>query len=171
MAKPAGSRWNADPDRAIDRGRRQIMLGAAALAAAVPFAALPTDAVATDPRSFVRALGRQHWDRAVELTALRNIHPDRGIALRLLWAALEHDLDPRRLWRRKPALRLYDLYAALGTAADREALARLVQTATADLALLARATRWADPTRPIRPRIWRTIDATGAPLGIYIAPA
>lgn len=167
MADSLGSRWNADPDLDINHGRRRILLGAATLTIVAPLAAFPASAIAADPRGFVHALGGRHWDRAVELTALRHIYPDRTLALQLLSAAIERDLlSPRR----QPALRLYDLYAALGSPADRMALAGLVRSSTMDATLLARATLWSDLSRPSRQRIWRTIDANGAPLGIFTAP-
>lgn len=167
MADSLGSRWNTDPDRDVDHGRRRILLGAAALTIAAPLVAFPASAIAADPRGFVLALGGRHWDRAVELTALRHIYPDRTLALQLLGAAIERDLHSPH---RKPALRLYDLYAALGSPVDRLALAGLVRSSTMDTALLARATLWADVSRLSRQRVWRTVNADGTPLGIFIAP-
>lgn len=169
MTAVAGARWNEAPDRDVDRGRRAVLFGALTLAAVAPLAAIPASAIAADPRGFVLALNPRYRARAVELTALGMIDTDRPSALRLLRAAVEHDLDPTGIAQKHP-LRLYDLFAALGSATDRAALATLVRSATTDPSLLTRATLWADASRVTRPRLWRTINSSGVPLGIYIAP-
>jgi hypothetical protein len=107
----------------------------------------------------------------VELAVLSRLDTDRAGALSLLWAALELDLDPTQKWRMKPALRLYDLYAAIADGSGRLALADLVRARSADPALLARATLWSDASREAHPRMWRTVGPDHRPLGIYLARA
>ncbi len=80
-------------------------------------------------------------------------------------------LDPAQKWRLKPALRLYDLYAAAADGNGRLGLAALVRARSTDPALLARATLWSDPSRAAHPRMWRTVGPDHRPLGIYLVGA
>jgi hypothetical protein len=123
------------------------------------------------PAEIVRSFAKPRWDWTVELAVLHRLDTDRAGALALLWAALELDLDPGQKWRLKPALRLYDLYAAASDAAGRTALAALVRSRSADPALLARATLWSDTLRAPHPRLWQTVGPDQRPLGIYLASA
>jgi hypothetical protein len=174
-----GSDWSGLSAGEVDRGRRRMLVvGASAAAALILAGSLPLkQAIATlrsgplGPADIVRSFGKARWDWTVELAVLHHIETDRGFALDLLWAALELDLDPAAKWRRKRGLRLYDLYAAAATDADRARLVRLVTSRSADPALLARAVLWADATRPRRFRLWRTTGADGRMLGIRLAPA
>lgn len=167
--------WSGLPDgRSL--GRRELLVVTAATAASLliagrePLARLLTTG-AVDPAAIVRAFPKPHWDWTVELAVLHRLDADRPSALALLWAALELDLDPTLAWRLKPALRLYDLYAAATVTAGRLALAELVRARSGEPALLARAARWSDPDRAARPRMWRTVGPDHQPLGIYLAPA
>ena len=169
------SEWSALPDgRPI--GRRELLVVSAATAATLliagsePLARLVT-APAMSPAEMVRAFPKPRWDWTVELAVLHRLDSDRSGALALLWAALELDLDPTQKWRLKPALRLYDLYAAASDAAGRMALATLVRTRSTEPALLARASLWSDPDRTPHPRVWRTVGPDLSPLGIYLAQA
>jgi hypothetical protein len=156
--------------------RRDVLVVSAAAAASLLLAAeplalaLPAEAAAS-PAALVRAIPKPRWDWTVELAVLSRLDTDRPGALALLWAALEVDLDPAQKWRLKPALRLYDLYAAAADTAGRQALATLVRSRSADPALLARATLWSDASRPAYPRMWRTAGPDRRPLGIYLAQA
>jgi hypothetical protein len=123
------------------------------------------------PADIVRSFSKGRWDWTVELAVLHHVDADRAFALELLWAALELDLDPGVKWRRKRAVRLYDLYAAASDPAGRAALARLVATRSSDAMLLARATLWTDTSRSRRSRLWRTTGPDGALLGIRLAAA
>jgi len=125
----------------------------------------------TSPAEMVRAFPKPRWDWTVELAVLYRLESDRNGALALLWAALELDLDPAQKWRLKPALRLYDLFAAASDSAGRLALADLVRARSSEPALLARATLWSDPARLPQPRLWRTVGPDLSPLGIYLTPA
>jgi hypothetical protein len=171
----ATAHWSGFPDgRSV--GRRELLVVTAATAVSLLIAgreplALLLTAGAAEPAEIVRALPKPHWDWTVELAVLHRLDADRTGALALLWAALELDLDPSRKWRLKPALRLYDLYAAATDAAGRRALAELVRAASSEPALLARAALWSDPDRTARPRMWRTVGPDHQPLGIYLAPA
>ncbi len=168
-----GGDWNALSAGEADPGRRRLLVVSASAAAALLLAAntpllglVGSAAVpATTPADFVRTLPKRRWDWAVEFAVLHQLDLDRAHALALLWAALELDLDPSIRWRRKRALRLYDLYAAASDASGRRALAMLVTANSADPALLARAARWSDPSprrpptplahhRPRRPSSW-----------------
>jgi hypothetical protein len=168
--------WSGSPDAAAI-GRRDLMVVTAGAAAALFLAADPKlgaafSAPATvSPADLVRSFPKPHWDWTVELAVLSRLDTDRSGALSLLWAALELDLDPTQKWRLKPALRLYDLYAATTDAAGRLALADLVRARSADPALLARATLWSDASREAHPRMWRTVAPDHRPLGIYLARA
>jgi hypothetical protein len=123
------------------------------------------------PAEMVRAFPKSHWDWTVELAVLHRLEADRAGALDILWAALELDLDPTQKWRSKPALRLYDLYAAASDIAGRTALAALVRDRSEHPALLARAELWSDISRAAHPRMWRTTAPDQQPLGIYLAQA
>ena len=167
--------WSGSPDTAAI-GRRDLMVVTAAAAAALFLAADPKleaafSSTALSPADLVRSFAKPHWDWTVELAVLSRLDTDRSGALSLLWAALELDLDPTQKWRLKPALRLYDLYAATADSAGRLALADLVRARSADPALLARATLWSDASREAHPRMWRTIGPDHRPLGIYLARA
>jgi hypothetical protein len=119
----------------------------------------------------IATLPRRRWDWTIERLALARINTDRPAALRLLQAAFAIDLDPQSTWRRKRALRLYDLYAAAARPAERSELAALVLASPrSGPALHARARLWADPERPSRARSWRTTGANGAPIGFVIDP-
>jgi hypothetical protein len=167
--------WSDGPDAAI--GRRDLLVVTAGAAAALFLAADPKleavfrIAAALSPADLVRTLPKPHWDWTVELAVLARLDTDRAAALALLRAALELDLDPAQKWRLKPALRLYDLYAAAADGNGRLALAALVRARSADPALLARATLWSDPSRAAHPRMWRTVGPDHRPLGIYLAGA
>lgn len=167
--------WSGSPDTAAI-GRRDLMVVTAGAAAALFLAADPKLEAAfssstLSPADLVRSLPRPHWDWTVELAVLSRLDADRPGALSLLWAALELDLDPTHKWRLKPALRLYDLYAAIADGNARLALAELVRTRSSDPALLARATLWSDAAREAHPRMWRTVGPDHRPLGIYLARA
>jgi hypothetical protein len=168
--------WSGSPDSAATIGRRDLLVVSAAAAAALFFAADPKlrstlGAAALSPVDLVRTFPKPHWDWTVELAVLARLDTDRAGALALLWAALEVDLDPTQKWRLKPALRLYDLYAAASDSSDRAALAMLVRARSTDPALLARATLWSDAARTAHPRMWRTVGPDRQSLGIYLAQA
>jgi hypothetical protein len=173
----AAARWSEVPASTSTIGRRDLILIGASAAAALflagsePLRRLIGDTGARTPAQVVRSLPKSRWDWTVELAVLHRLDADRAGALALLWAALELDLGPRRRWRRRPALRLYDFYAAASDSDGRLALAALVRAHSADPALLARATLWSDITRTPHPRVWRTVGPDGQPLGIYLAPA
>ena len=154
-------------------GRRGLLILSAGAAAALLTAGnaplLPGTPIS--PQDFVRSLGKARWGWTVELAVLQRFGNDRRAALDLLWAALELDLDPAQLWRRRPALRLYDLYAAAADANGRAALAKLVAARSSDPALLARAALWSDPARPPRSRLWRTMGPDRQPIGIALGGA
>jgi hypothetical protein len=167
--------WSALPDgRSI--GRRELLVVSAATAATLliagsgPLQRLVTSTSAS-PAEIVRAFPKARWDWTVELAVLHRLDGDRNGALALLWAALELDLDPTQKWRLKPALRLYDLFAAASETGGRLALAELVRARSSEPALLARASLWSDPARSAQPRLWRTVGPDQAPLGIYLRPA
>lgn len=166
--------WSDSPDTAAV-GRRDLLVVTAGAAAALFLAADPKlEAVfspALSPHDLVRSFAKPHWDWTVELAVLSRLDTDRPGAEALLWAALELDLDPTQKWRLKPALRLYDLYAAIADGSGRLALAGLVRARSSDPALLARATLWADASREAHPRMWRTVGPDHRPLGIYLARA
>jgi hypothetical protein len=169
------SDWSALPDsRSI--GRRELLVVSAATAATLliagsdPLARLVTG-TSQSPAELVRAFPKPRWDWTVELAVLHRFDSDRNGALALLWAALELDLDPTQKWRLKPALRLYDLFAAASDTAGRLALAELVRARSGEPALLARAVLWSDPDRTPRPRLWRTVGPDRRPLGIYLTQA
>lgn len=169
--------WSDSPEAKAEVGRRDLLVmsaGAAAalyLAAAEPQQQIIAPATVSAPADLVRFFPKPQWDWTVELAVLHRIDADRSGALALLWAALELDLDPAQTWRQKPALRLYDLYAAASDTAGRAALAGLVTARSSDPALLARATLWADASRPAHPRLWRTTGPDRRPLGIYLGQA
>jgi hypothetical protein len=173
----AAARWSEVPASTSAIGRRDLLVIGAGAAAALFLAESETLRRligVTGPRSptqIVRALPKSRWDWTVELAVLHRLDADRAGALALLWAALELDLGPRQKWRRRPALRLYDFYAAATDSAGRAALATLVRARSADPALLARATLWSDVTRTPHPRLWRTVGPDRQPLGIYLAAA
>lgn len=172
-----GTIWGDSEDRPATLGRRDLLVVSAGAAAALFFAGDPDLRAAVapptplDPAEIVRSFARPRWDWTVELAVLHRLDSDRDGALALLWAALELDLDPMQTWRVKPALRLYDLYAAASDTAGRTALAALVRSRSTDPALLARATLWSDTTRAPHPRLWQTVGPDHRPLGIYLAPA
>lgn len=175
MAGDMVARWSEVPASAIDR-RDLLVLGAGAAAAlfltgSAPLRRAIRSTATLSPAEIVRSFPKSRWDWTVELAVLHRIEADRPAALALLWAALELDLDPSQKWRTKPALRLYDLYAAASDAAGRTALAVLVRTRSTHPALLARATLWADISRGAHPRMWRTAGPDDRPLGIYLAEA
>lgn len=171
------SEWSELPDDATRIGRRDILVISAGAAAALFLAGDNTmrHAIALSApmpsADFVRTLPKARWDWTVELAVLSRIDGDRSSALAMLWAALEFDLDPSQKWRTKPALRLYDLYAAATDAAGRASLAGLVRARSTHPALLARATLWSDTSRAAHPRMWRTTGPDQRPLGIYLAQA
>lgn len=174
MVGDMAARWSEVPASTIDR-RDLLVLGAGAAAALLmagnePLREAISDA-AISPAEMVGSFPKSRWDWTVELAVLHRIEADRATALALLWAALELDLDPSQKWRAKPALRLYDLYAAASDAEGRVALAGLVRARSSHPALLARATLWSDRSRPAFPRMWRTAGPKGEPLGIYLAQA
>jgi hypothetical protein len=154
-------------------GRRSLLVLSAGAAAAllVGSKAPPIQPAALSPPEFVRALSKSRWGWQVELAVLQRLDTDRQAALDLLWAALELDLDPAQRWRRKHALRLYDLYAAAADDVGRLALVVLVRSRSADTALLARADRWSEPSRASAARLWRTTGPNHRPLGIRLGRA
>ena len=172
MAEAVAAKWSGVPDAPADPGRRRMLVVSATAAAAMLVAG--NDALrrslapALTPDEIVRSFSKARRDWTVELAVLHHLDIDRTYALALLWAALELDLDPAAGWRRKRALRLYDLYAAASDTAGRRALAELVRSRSGDPALLSRAARWFDATGPRRPRLWRTTDRTGRLLGIHL---
>ncbi|MEO7221996.1 MAG: hypothetical protein ABIY37_05935 [Devosia sp.] len=175
MAAQVAAHASVVPDAGSSIARRDLLLVSAGAAAAMFFAAnqpvrrtIALSAALT-PAERVRALPKLHWDWTVELAVLHRFDTDRSGALALLWAALELDLDPSQTWRTKPALRLYDLYAAASDVTGRAALADLVRAQSTHPALLARATLWSDPSRAAHPRLWRTVGPDRQPLGIYLA--
>lgn len=175
MAGDMAARWSEVPASTIDR-RDLLVLGAGAaaalfLAGSAPLRRAVQSTAKLTPAETVRALPKSRWDWTVELAVLHRIEADRAGALALLWAALELDLDPAQKWRTKPALRLYDLYAAASDAAGRTALAALVRARSTHPALLARASLWSDTSRAAHPRMWRTAGPDNRPLGIYLAEA
>lgn len=174
MVGDMAARWSKVPASTIDR-RDLLVIGAGAAAALLIAGREPLrraiSATGTSPAEMVRSFPKSRWDWTVELAVLHRIDADRPGALALLWAALELDLDPAQTWRQKPALRLYDLYAAATDAAGRTALATLVRDRSGHPALLARATLWSDASRPAYPRMWRTTGPDQQPLGIYLAQA
>ena len=174
MVGDMAARWSEVPASTIDR-RDLLVLGAGAAAALLIAGNEPLrktiSAAATSPAQLVESFPKSRWDWTVELAVLHRIETDRPGALALLWTALELDLDPSQTWRQKPALRLYDLYAAASDAAGRIALAALVRARSTHPALLARATLWSDISRPAHPRMWRTAGPDNRPLGIYLAQA
>ncbi len=177
MAGGMTARWSEVPVTDAALGRRDLLVIGAGAAAALFLAsdnalrraiALAAPMPAMD---FVRSIPKARWDWAVELAVLNRLDGDRAAALALLWAALELDLDPSQKWRIKPALRLYDLYAAATDAEGRAALAALVRERSSHPALLARATLWSDTSREAHPRMWRTTGPDQRPLGIYLTQA
>jgi hypothetical protein len=171
------ARWSEVPASGTRLGRRDLLVISAGAAAALFVAADPqlrrtlAQPAALDPADVVRALPKSRWDWTVELAVLGRLDADRPAALALLWAALELDLGPRRKWRRRPALRLYDLYAAAADADGRASLAALVRERSSEPALLARASLWSEPNRSAHPRLWRTVGPDRQPLGIYLTRA
>jgi hypothetical protein len=169
------SEWSDGPDGASKIGRRDLLVVSAGFAAALLAGSGPLaraiSRVAASPADLVRSFPKSRWDWTVELAVLGRIDADRPGALALLWAALELDLDPAQKWRTKPALRLYDLYAAASDTAGRTALAALVRARSDHPALLARAGLWSDISRAAHPRMWRTTAPDQRPLGIYLAQA
>ena len=171
------SHWSGLSDAAASVGRRDLLVLTATAAAALLVANDPRlhEALAPqttmDPAEAVRAFPKFRWDWTVELAVLQRLDTDRTGALALLWAALELDLDPAATWRLKPALRLYDLYAAMSDFDNRSALAELVRQRTAHPALLARASLWSDRLRASGPRLWRTVGPDRQSLGIYLTQA
>jgi hypothetical protein len=175
MAGDMAARWSEVPAPRLGR-RDLLVIGAGAAAALLMAGSEPlrkaiVPAALLTPAELVRSFPKNRWGWMVELAVLHRIDTDRNAALALLWAALELDLDTAQRWRRKPALRLYDLFAALSDGPARTALASLVSTRNADAALLARAARWNDPERDANTRIWRTTGPDRRPLGILIAGA
>ena len=177
MAGDMAARWSEVPASVGTIGRRDLLVLSAGAVAALLLAddkqlhrALAL-AAPLSPAEVVRNLPKSRWDWAVELAVLHRIDADRPAALALLWAALELDLDPAQTWRNKPALRLYDLYAAASDAPGRTALAALVRDRSSHPALLARATLWSDASRPAYPRVWRTTGPDQQLLGIFLAQA
>jgi hypothetical protein len=175
MAGDMAARWSEVPAPRLGR-RDLLVIGAGAAAALLMAGSEPlrkaiVPAALLTPAELVRSFPKNRWGWMVELAVLHRLDTDRNAALTLLWAALELDLDPAQKWHRKPALRLYDLFAALSDRPARTALASLVRTRSTDPALLARATRWDDPARAVETRIWRTTGPDGRPLGILIARA
>jgi hypothetical protein len=170
------TQWSDIPDGRAQLGRRDLLVVTAGAAASLliagrdPLARLLRQ-TATTPAELVRSFPKSRWDWTVELAVLSRLDADRAGALALLWAALELDLDRGQKWRRKPALRLYDLYAAASDPAGRAALAALVRARTTLPALLARATLWSDASRPAHPRLWRTVGPNRQPLGIHLIPS
>ena len=152
-------------------GRRALLVLSAAAAAAMFTVGKQPVAATVSPQDFVRSLGKFRWSWNVELAVLQRLDTDRGAALDLLWAALERDLDPAQRWRQKPALRLYDLYAAAADVNGRAALARLVASRSSDAALLARASLWSDASRARRSNIWRTMGPDRRSIGIVLRDA
>lgn len=177
MVGDMAARWSEVPASASTIGRRDLLVIGAGAAAALfladdkPLRRAIALAAPLSVAEIVRSLPKARWDWAVELAVLQRLEADRTAALTLLWAALELDLDPAQKWRTKPALRLYDLYAAASDSAGRTALAELVRTRSTHPALLARATLWADTSRGALPRMWRTAGPDHRPLGIYLAEA
>ena len=174
LAGDMAARWSEVPASTIGR-RDLLVVGAGAAAALLIAGSEPLrraiSASAASPADIVRSFPKSRWDWTVELAVLHRIDADRAGALALLWAALELDLDPAQTWRSKPALRLYDLYAAASDAAGRTALAALVRARSDHPALLARATLWSDALRPAHPRMWRTTGPDQQLLGIFLAQA
>ena len=165
--------WSAVSGGDIRIGRRDLLVLSAGAAAALLLGgnALLVPPTPPSPSDFVRALSKSRWGWQIELAVLQRLDTDRAAALALLWAAIELDLDPTQRWRRKPALRLYDLYAAASGESGRLALAALVRSRSADPALLARAGRWSQPARVPAPRLWRATGPARRPLGILLSPA
>ena len=165
--------WSAVSGGDIRIGRRGLLVLSASAAAVLLMGGVPplVQPSALSPSEFVRALSKTRWGWQVELAVLQRLDADRAAALALLWAALELDLDPTQRWRRKHALRLYDLYAAASGGSGRLALSALVRSRSADPALLARADRWSQPARAPAPRLWRATGPDRRPLGILLGPA
>jgi hypothetical protein len=155
-------------------GRRGLLILSAGAAAALLTVGNPLSSTLViapvSPQEFVRTLGKARWSWAVELAVLQRLDNDRRGALDLLWAALEVDIDPSQRRHRRPALRLYDLYAAATNADGRAALARLA-AASSDPALISRASLWSDPTRSRRSPVWRTVGPDRRPIGIALSDA
>jgi hypothetical protein len=167
--------WSAASGGDIRIGRRGLLVLSASAAAALMVGG---SALLVQPMTrvlssseFVRALSKTRWGWQVELAVLQRLDTDRKAALDLLWAALELDLDPTQRWRRKHALRLYDLYAAASDEGGRMALAALVRSRSNDTSLLSRARRWSQPIPERAARLWRTIGPDRQPLGILLGPA
>lgn len=177
MTGDMAARWSEVPAQSPTLGRRDLLVigaGAAAalfLAQSEPLRRSMARAAPLAPAQMVRSFPKSRWDWTVELAVLHRLDNDRTAALDLLWAALELDLDPTQKWRRKPALRLYDLYAAVADTTGRQALAALVRSRSTEPALLARASLWSDASRAPLPRLWRTVGPDRQPLGIYLAQA
>lgn len=175
MAGDMAARWSEVPAPRLGR-RDLLVIGAGAAAALLMAGSEPlrkaiAPAAPLTPAELARSFPKNRWGWMVELAVLHRLDTDRNAALTLLWAALELDLDPRQMWRRKPALRLYDLFAALSDGPARATLATLVRTRSTDPALLARASRWNNPERDANTRVWRTTGPDRRPLGILIARA
>jgi hypothetical protein len=150
-------------------GRRDLLvLSAAAVAALWLETATPDPASISLPPGSV---GGPRWGWQVELAVLARLDGDRSGALDLLRSALDRDLDAGARGGRKPALRLYDLYAAIAGAPARIALAERVEARSANPQLLARAARWADPAYRRRSPLWRTVGPDRRPLGIMLDAA
>lgn len=174
MTITAVRHWSAISAIDVDVDRRTMLIlsaGAAAALLTAGKAALQQLPPADAARDILLGLSKDRWGWNVELAVLQRLDTDRRLALDLLWAALELDLDPMQHWHRKPALRLYDLYAAASDTEGRAALAALVRARSRDPVLLSRATNWSDPARTRRSPLWRTAGPGRRNLGIYVAPA
>ena len=167
--------WSAVSGGDIRIGRRGLLVLSAGAAATLLIGGVgplvEPAAPRLSPSEFVRALSKTRWGWQIELAVLQRLDTDRATALDLLWAALELDLDPAQRWRRKHALRLYDLYAAASGESGRLALAALVRSRSADPTLLARADRWSQPARAPAPHLWRATGPDRRPLGILLGSA
>lgn len=156
-------------------GRRGLLVlsagAAAALLAGSPSPLFPPAAPSLTAQQFVRSLSKVRWGWSVELAVLQHYPTDRRYALDLLWAALELDLDPTQRRQHKPALRLYDLYAAAAGHSGQTALAHLVTSRSSDPKLLARAALWSASARTRRSNIWRTMGPDRRPIGIVLRAA
>jgi hypothetical protein len=177
MTGDMAARWSEVPASPSRIGRRELLVISASAAAALflaqsePLRRSIARSAALSPAQTVRSFPKSRWGWTVELAVLHRLDTDRAGALALLWAALELDLDPAPKWHLRPALRLYDLYAAASDPAGREALAGLVRMRSREPALLARASLWSDASRAPHPRLWRTVSPNRQPLGILLTQA
>lgn len=139
----------------------------------------PVPLASADVAEVVARLRRRHWVWAVEHAALVQLDSDRPLALRLLEAAIDHDLkSPDRVGA---ALRLYDLTAAVlshAPAAELAAFAaRLGHVAQVHPVLAQRLEKWRSPqwrtrvAQQLSAATWRAAASDGSTVSIRLAPA